>query len=309
VGGTNEVGSASASHIGREDLPALFRVADDLSTAAQRKYILFIRLSLIALIGGSLFSAFRLDNGAWTQVFVVLGAALMAIAFFATLLVSQKPYKDRWYGGRAVAESVKTSAWRYMMGAEPFAESGDLAGVEQRFLSSLGEMIKQDALAVSGRSSVAAESQITPRMRTIRAQPVEDRKHIYLSGRIRDQRAWYSTKAAMNAKNEERLFFVVGIAQLGALVMAIWLATSPEIPNMVGVFATLSASLLAWLQAKRHEELAQSYLVAAQELGLIETQSDHIHDPVAFSHFVADAEAAISREHTLWPARRDTPAG
>ena len=136
-----------AEEVSREDFPALFRVADDSSLEAQRKYILLIRVSLIAMVGGTLLVELDFVIPGWTRAFVVLGAALMATAFFATLLVSQKSYKDRWYSGRAVAESVKTLSWRFMMAAEPFHDRADREMVEQHFLSKLKDMLRQDALA------------------------------------------------------------------------------------------------------------------------------------------------------------------
>jgi hypothetical protein len=75
--------------------------------------------------------------------------------------------------------------------------------------------------------------------------------------------------------------------------------------NPTGTFSTLAAAAMAWLQVKRYQELAQSYLLAAHELGLIEAQSLHVHTEVELSAFVANAENAISREHTMWVARRD----
>jgi hypothetical protein len=73
----------------------------------------------------------------------------------------------------------------------------------------------------------------------------------------------------------------------------------------VGVLTSLCASLLAWMQVKQYQELSQSYAIAAHELGLISVLAEHGQSEVDFSAFVADAETAMSREHTLWAARRD----
>jgi hypothetical protein len=73
----------------------------------------------------------------------------------------------------------------------------------------------------------------------------------------------------------------------------------------VGVLTSLCASLLAWMQVKQYQELSQSYAIAAQELGLISALAKHSQSEADFSAFVADAETAMSREHTLWTARRD----
>ena len=50
--------------------------------------------------------------------------------------------------------------------------------------------------------------------------------------------------------------------------------------------------------------LAASYAVADQELGAIEVTGPTINIESEWEVFVRDAEDAISREHTLWLARR-----
>lgn len=47
-------------------------------------------------------------------------------------------------------------------------------------------------------------------------------------------------------------------------------------------------------------------LYAPQKLRLVAVHADYVSNETSFSEFVADAEALISSEHTLWFARRDT---
>jgi len=75
--------------------------------------------------------------------------------------------------------------------------------------------------------------------------------------------------------------------------------------KLTGLFTCLASALIAWVQLKQHKELAQSYSIAEVELGFIQEQGQHITTDREFSDFVGDAENAISREHTLWIARRD----
>ena len=74
-----------------------------------------------------------------------------------------------------------------------------------------------------------------------------------------------------------------------------------------GTWATspLASAFIAWMEVKQHSELAQAYSVAEFDLSLVEERGDYVCDETTFSSFVADAENAISREHTLWIARRD----
>ena len=75
--------------------------------------------------------------------------------------------------------------------------------------------------------------------------------------------------------------------------------------KFVGLFTSIASALIAWLQIKQHKEQAQSYSIAELELGFIQQEAQYIADDLALSDFVGDAENAISREHTLWVARRD----
>lgn len=105
---------------------------------------------------------------------------------------------------------------------------------------------------------------------------------------------------------ESRLFAYVLIVQACAAVFALVLVAVPSIDlSFTGVLTTTAAGLLVWMQAKQYQELAQAYVVASQELSLAVAQGANIDSEVAFSQFVSDTENAVSREHTLWAARRD----
>ena len=72
----------------------------------------------------------------------------------------------------------------------------------------------------------------------------------------------------------------------------------------MGLFTTISAAAISWLQLKQHQELKQAYTTAAQELIFIKASSNSIHTEEQLSRFVLDSENAISREHTLWLAQK-----
>ena len=75
--------------------------------------------------------------------------------------------------------------------------------------------------------------------------------------------------------------------------------------KLTGLFTSLASALIAWLQVKQHKEIAQSYSVAELELDFIQEQAQYVTTDRELSNFVGDAENAVSREHTLWTARRD----
>jgi hypothetical protein len=148
--------------------------------------------------------------------------------------------------------------------------------------------------------------QITPEMRDCRRQCIGERLALYLRERAEDQRCWYSSKAAASRTLHMKWFWMATLGQAAALTSAILMAQATGSPiNPTGAFAAIAAAAMAWLQMKRYQDLAQAYALAAHELGLIEVEAQHVRAEAELSAFVANAENAISREHTMWVARRD----
>jgi uncharacterized protein YjeT (DUF2065 family) len=290
------------------DYPAVFQAADRASAGAQRKYLSLTRGTLVLLVAGAGFAAASPVVAVQLKsAFAVTSAILLAASSFFTLyLRAQKP-EQLWYGGRAVAESAKSMAWRYMAGAAPYVVDLLPTEADKRFVSALESIIKErKQLAFGFGGEFSEQPQITASMRGVRAGTLTERKQAYLVERISDQRVWYGNQAKSNRSAENRFFGVVFATQLAALAAAIALVRWPDSNlRLTGFFVSLAGVLIAWLQLKQHKELAQSYAVAELELGFIEEKAGHITTEQEFSDFVSDAENAISREHTLWIARRD----
>ena len=149
------------------------------------------------------------------------------------------------------------------------------------------------------------ERQITDAMKQMRNLCFEERKGLYISERIDDQRKWYSGKAEANQKSVYWLFAAIVISQVFAVISAIAMVRWPELSmNPTSILITLATAFLAWMQMRRHQELAQSYGLAAQNLGFIHEQGIGIKSEDELSMYVMNSENAISREHTMWLARR-----
>jgi len=148
-------------------------------------------------------------------------------------------------------------------------------------------------------------------MRKARTLNLESRKVIYLEQRIGDQRKWYSDSARKNRKAALRWLYTVMFAQLFAIVFALVIVFRPEFISAVAhinwahVFSSAAIAALAWLQLKQNQELAQAYSVAAHELGLISEQISYVKTEEDLSRFVTESEGSISREHTMWMAKRE----
>ncbi len=289
----------------RDALPPIYHAAESASAHGQEVYLRFSRWNLIALVLAALLSLEPASLAAYTAWFRVGVAALMCVSAVLTGVPLVRGYRDRWYLGRAVAESVKTLTWRFTAGSEPFPLTMAQKDADAVFATKLREIIAEaEVLGVPLTPKVSAGPEITRSMRGGRARSFADRRDIYIQGRIENQQRWYSTRAAECESMAERLGLAILLLQILALAVSVTLVALPQLRvNPVGVITTAAAALMAWVELKRFDELSRAYATAAHELGVILSQAPHV-DEESFPSFVADSEQAISREHTLWIARR-----
>jgi len=178
--------------------------------------------------------------------------------------------------------------------------------VEDYFISRVRELSKEfKELNDSLNAKIVVLPVITDKMWEIRNLNTLERKQYYIENRINDQKDWYASKAEFNKKKYNNWFLVIIVSQLIAIISVAFLVKYPESNwNLVGLFTTISASAISWLQLKQHQELKQAYTTAAQELNFIQASFGNINSDIELAEFVLDSENAISREHTLWLAQR-----
>lgn len=293
--------------VGSTDLPALYRSADAVSLESQRKYLVLVGCDLLLLVCGSILAAAAAVVDVQSARIAGAGGVLLVLSLLTTAALSAKNYEQTWYGGRAMAESAKTLAWKYMMRADPFQSRLTASEVDKRFREALEAVLQQaDKLAMPLSTTPGETHQITSKMRELRQAKLATRREVYRVDRVDDQQAWYSQKSAENERWEGWLFRGVMLLQFLAILASFFIIKMPRLGlAWPGVFAAGAAALIAWMQVKRHQELAQSYSVTRHELSLIAIELPNAATEEEFSEFVASAESAISREHTLWVARRD----
>jgi hypothetical protein len=290
----------------KSSFPALFYAADAAAISEQKIYVHLFRWVLVLTVSGSFVFALA---SFWTFHLVLLrtiGGACLCGTLFITLVIRNSQREKNWFGARAVAESVKTRTWRYLMCAEPYHAGLSAQEADRRFAEDLTAILKETnnlSFAWGGDSNKGP--QISIDMADFRVMNWKNRLDAYLQQRVSDQRDWYTKKAKASKALETRYFFTVLVLQLVSIVVAFLLVAYPSLKfNPIGFLTSLTSSLLAWLQLKRYQETSQSYSVASQELGLIQAQSRHVTGDENLSQFVQDSENAFSREHTLWIARK-----
>lgn len=309
------VSAPAAPEIRSGDYPALYLAA---SEAAKRGQTIHKRLSLgeilmttlgltIALLTGLIFGYVITDPGSAVVRNLIVGT-VTALVFLTALVLKfinrSSGFDTDWYSGRALAETVKGLAWRYMMRVEPYAAADH--SVDRRLRLDLAGLLRRQA---GFRQAVdrlpVLPQQISPRMRAVRTLPLPDRRDLYLTGRVLDQARWYQRRGASASRWSGRWYWLSVATQLAGAGVAIWVAaTGADLLRVIAIAGAVALAMAAWSQLNRYDELSRSYGVALQELLLIAAVGEQVSTEGELAELVGDAEEAIGREHRLWMARR-----
>ena len=284
--------------------PSLYKVSDAASLSAQKLHLRLTVVHAFLLILGTALSIKSFPTKEYSF--------LIALVFFAALALSiflgTKKYEKKWYNGRAVAESIKTSTWRYSMRAAPFENAISEKKTKSEFRNLLKNILRTNReLGDYIGEHQDTNDQITREMDQVRALSIEERKRCYLEHRIDEQRIWYTIKAYYNKKMQRNWFFAVVVAQALAIACVLARIAYPDWSYWPTDILVLIVSLcISWTQLKKFNELSSAYSLTAQEIGVIRGQSEEVSTEEELSEFVNNAELAFSREHTQWVARQDT---
>jgi hypothetical protein len=292
----------------RTSFPALYRCADNASLSGHKWYSRWVTINLLLLFVGALVGSLVLTDVSSRQVANTVTAIIFFGAVGVTILLATRRWERVWYAGRAVAESAKSLTWKFVCAADPFPSSLPYPDAVELFTSSLSELLRENKqLASLLAGPDATGEQVTSYMSGLREAAIGVKRDVYLSQRVIEQQQWYAQKSADNGNKRNVWFSLLVAFQAAAGGLAVLLAVHPTFPwKASAVFSTLASATVAWGAIRRYQELAQSYGLAAQELSLIAARAPQIRTEAELARFVNDAETAISREHAMWVARRET---
>jgi hypothetical protein len=287
-----------------DDYPALFRSTDEAAASAQSTYLSLIRLQYGLLIFAAIVALWFDSTPALLIVYVFIVGASTALLIYMSV---RKPEKD-WYACRALAESIKTSTWRYIMRAEPFVDAPNVSLVKNKYADFLKEILDANSHVretISKRPK--SGDQITVAMDQLRALPALERQEYYRKNRIDEQRGWYIKKVSINRRGFVGWIVFCVVIQSVAVIAALVRAKYPDILSLWPTEPLLVAAsaVIGWVQIKKFNEQASAYSLTAHEIGIIQARFSLGMADDDFSDFVNEAERAFSREHTQWIARQD----
>ncbi|WP_237479232.1 DUF4231 domain-containing protein [Lichenibacterium dinghuense] len=286
------------------EFPALYDTASDLSAESQSYYLNLIRGEYVLL----LVSAFLSMDFSDKPIYFAFYAFIFVLSLGISIVRNWRKPEQDWYKGRALAESIKTSCWRYCMRAEPFGDADKLSIRRSEFRNHLLAILEANRhIGERLPPDTAANDQITVSMEETRALDLSSRKAFYEEHRIRNQRTWYARKASRNKRASRIWVFASVIAYLFAIGLTIGRIVYPEFKLWpIEPVIVIASSIIGWTQVKKFNELASSYTLTAHEIGIIQGRVKEISTEPEFSTFINEAEQAFSREHTQWVARQQS---
>jgi hypothetical protein len=279
--------------------PAAFSAADRASNDGQKRHRLLVGGQLAALLLAAVMSA-------WDSRPTALATALaFAVAMLLWGALQMLRPERTWFDGRALAESLKTLAWRYATAVPPFDSAASPERSDDRFRRESQALLTERTHLASHLISPDHHGElITDSMRTIRRLDVSERAEIYREQRLRDQELWYSTRAIGHERAAARWqMLILGLQFAGFTAATLRVAGAVEF-DAFSIFSAFAGSAIAWFELRRYQELARAYAIAALEIASIATEAEAVTSQEDLRRVVLEGEGSISREHTLWHAKR-----
>jgi hypothetical protein len=284
------------------DLPSTFRAADDAALRGQRSAVRWRKAQLVLLLVAAGAGIVPRDSSGF-QLASTIAIVAFAFALVYELARASSVPEGTWYRGRAGAESIKTVSWKYAVGGLPFPIGESRA--DQRYVDTLAGIVRALSDVDWSLGGQEQTTQITDGLRNLRSSPLEDRIAVYRRDRIADQRRWYHSKAVAARRGSRQFSLLVTVATAIGLGAALAQLLGAGDLGIAGVAASAAAAAAAWTQFRQHDAIASAYAVAARELTLADESLATCQDEKLWATLVEESEAAISREHTMWAAKRD----
>ncbi|OLT10051.1 hypothetical protein BJF78_29440 [Pseudonocardia sp. CNS-139] len=117
------VPAASPRELGlrRSDMSAVCRAAADLSARGQRLTKRLVQVELTTLVLAAVAGLTTVRVGpAGVDVLAAVAGLLFMVSLGCLVYRSLSRPENAWYMGRAAAESVRTMAWRFAVGGNPY---------------------------------------------------------------------------------------------------------------------------------------------------------------------------------------------
>ena len=155
--------------------PALYQASDSASKRAQKEYVRLFRASLVLLLLGALLTSVAVKNRDWSNLTPVVSALLLGFSLITSTTLKIRAPEKTWFGGRAVAESVKSLTWKFMAGGAPFGMDLSHPDAITKFSGELHAILTERRSLAAKFSDPADALQITEEMKANRNKSTQER--------------------------------------------------------------------------------------------------------------------------------------
>lgn len=283
------------------DFPGIYKEADDISNKTQRNYLRLLKLFLFILVLSSFLFSYLSNIWEIKVVNAVLSLFVLSLSFIFFLY----DFQGIWYNARAVAESIKTSCWRYAVKADPYniddQQASTLLIETMQKIVDMNQDFKKHLTAC-----FSCDDQLPESLSKIRSLSLDERVEYYYEKRIVDQKDWYKNKSDFNKRRSNIFFGILIFLSIGiSLLLFLSIDKTNTIQYPVELLLSMVSIIFTWVQTKKYKELNKSYALASYEIVFITFQKKKVFSEEQFSDLVSNTENAFSREHTQWIARKD----
>ncbi|MET8797913.1 DUF4231 domain-containing protein [Nocardia sp. NPDC004568] len=282
-----------------EDLPGLFRAADEAAIASQRSYLRSYGLRLLFAVLAAVCAAFSVRVGSQRTDLAALGTALAFVCILTldVRILGSRPNRN-WHAGRILAEATKTLAWKYAVGGAPFDHTLTRTEADAQLVDRTWQL-QRSFLEIQLEPTTGTT--ITDRMRELRDGMFADRRQCYLEHRLQEQQRWYAAKSKHHRRRGGRLRTLALLLEIAGISAALAKAFNAIGFDLAGIVAASIAGIAAWSSARQDDRVSAAYAATSNELALI-TESVRNAGETDWAAAVDDAEEVINREHALWRA-------
>jgi len=305
------------------DLTGLYISADMHAGEAQNRYLRSVCLYIVALVGVALAQMLASihndiaalldiqtvllpDGWTWERIWYFVLAMFVIITLSIRLLHHWFTPKH-WVHSRELAEAAKRLSWYYAMGLKPdgtpCSAGENVQAMLQQTLHDLRVKHLANILPNDNEGPI-----ITETMERLRTEPVDVRLQAYMTGRLEEQIRWYRLKIIWNKKRVKIFEYCKNVAEfvafIGALLLAAYFRNTSKWTVLMYPGLSTYAAILAWVNHKRFNKVAETYSRAADALEslLIEMRMDGQNglDEIRLADQIHRCENIMDQEHDRW---------
>jgi len=264
----------------------------EVANAARDRLAWRRRLNLALLVLGAVAGAIA-AQGDWPRGLTATAGVVAALALAAAAAVQSKWLSatevGRWTAARAASEGLKAEVYRYLVTTPPY--TGDDRD------KVLTERVDSVEAAASGPLVDFEQARADDR-----APPAVTGISEYLEDRARGQADWHRDRIGQHLRAARRIRAAEFAATAAAAVIsAVGAALDhADVSVWIAVGTTLGAAFAAHLGATRHDRIAASYAVTADQLDRLIDRLPADADADLQAGFVDAVEQVLSVQNESW---------